>query len=237
MPINNTFDEDHFVALLEDAINKVKTEEDPMVLNKMKKLFKRTVPFTLRTYVAAYLAKQSCQGFKGGRSQHRQDGGARNSDRFQRRERPAATRRQEASSAPASTDARPAPRRVVIDQAYAATIFIGVGKNRRVYTRDLITLLMQECKLERDRIGRIRNQENYSFVELFKDDVDDVIATLNGYNYRGRPLTVSYARKKDEGDASQSDSQLDEMSPGQLGSASQDESRSVQDETAAPIQE
>ena len=37
---------------------------------------------------------------------------------------------------------------------------------------------MQVCKLDRERIGRIRNQENYSFVELFKDDVDDVIAEL-----------------------------------------------------------
>jgi 16S rRNA (guanine527-N7)-methyltransferase len=44
-------------------------------------------------------------------------------------------------------------------------------------------------------------------VELFKEDVDDVINTLNGYNYRGRSLTVSYARKKE--DDSTEDKQLD----------------------------
>lgn len=203
MPINNSFDEERFVAVLEEAISKVKTEEDPVLLTDMKKLFKKHVPFTLRTYVATYLAKQACQGFKGGSRYHsRSEGFSRGGERPARRERPFARRqdetRREAAAEAASSEPRPAPRRVTIDEEYAATVFIGIGKNRRVYTRDLITLLMQVCKLDRERIGRIRNQENYSFVELFKEDVDDVIATLNGYSYRGRTLTVSYARKKEE---------------------------------------
>lgn len=210
MPINNSFDEERFVAVLEEAINKVKTEEDPVLLTEMKKLFKKHVPFTLRTYVATYLAKQSFQGFRGGsRYSSRNEAFGRGSERGPRKERPDPRRRQEETrtAAEASITERPAPRRVTIDEEYAATVFIGIGKNRRVYTRDLITLLMQVCKLDRERIGRIRNQENYSFVELFKEDVDDVINTLNGYNYRGRSLTVSYARKKE--DDSTEDKQLD----------------------------
>ena len=66
MPSNNSFNEERFVAVLEEAINKVKTEEDPVLLTEMKKLFKKHVPFALRTYVAAYLAKQACQETKGG---------------------------------------------------------------------------------------------------------------------------------------------------------------------------
>ena len=215
MPINNTFDEERFIAVLEEAINKVKTEEDPDLLTEMKKLFKKHVPFSLRNYVAAYLAKQSYQGFKGGnRYQSRQEGYRGGASRGDRKERPLNQRRQNESRreaiSEASAEPRPAARRVTIDEEYAATVFIGIGKNRRVYTRDLITLLMQVCKLDRERIGRIRNQENYSFVELFKDDVDDVISTLNGYNFRGRNLTVSYARKKEEGFTSQDDVQQDE---------------------------
>ena len=41
MPNNNSFDEERFVAVLEEAISKVKTEEDPVVLTDMKKLFKK----------------------------------------------------------------------------------------------------------------------------------------------------------------------------------------------------
>lgn len=213
MPNNNSFDEERFVAVLEEAISKVKTEEDPVVLTDMKKLFKKHVPFTLRSYVAAYLAKQACQGFKGGsKYSSRTEGFTKGNDRGARKERPAPQRRheevrRESTPEPTVTE-RPAPRRVTIDEEYAATVFIGIGKNRRVYTRDLITLLMQVCKLDRERIGRIRNQENYSFVELFKEDVDDVINTLNGYNYRGRNLTVSYARKKEE-DSTEDTQQLD----------------------------
>lgn len=96
MPINNTFDEERFVAILEEAINKVKTEEDPVVLTEMKKLFKKHVPFTLRSYVAAYLASQSGQGFRGGnRYQGRQEGFRAGNDRGQRRERSYGQRRQE----------------------------------------------------------------------------------------------------------------------------------------------
>ena len=213
MPNNNSFDEERFVAVLEEAISKVKTEEDPVVLTDMKKLFKKHVPFTLRSYVAAYLAKQACQGFKGGsKYSSRTEGFTKGNDRGARKERTAPQRRheevrRESTPEPTVTE-RPAPRRVTIDEEYAATVFIGIGKNRRVYTRDLITLLMQVCKLDRERIGRIRNQENYSFVELFKEDVDDVINTLNGYNYRGRNLTVSYARKKEE-DSTEDPQQLD----------------------------
>lgn len=200
MPTNNSFDESRFIIVLEEAINKVKTEEDPVVLNEMKKLFKKHVPFTLRTYVAAYLAKQSGQGFRSNnRYQSRNDFFSRG-ERPPRRDRPSTPRRQETPTE-VTTSERPAPRRVSIDPEFAATIFIGIGKNRRVYTRDLITLLMQTCQLDRERIGHIRNQENYSFVELFKDDVDTVINTLNGYSYRGRNLTVSYARKKDVEDS------------------------------------
>lgn len=224
MPSNNSFDESRFVALLEDAISKVKTEEDPIVLTEMKKLFKKHVPFTLRTYVAAYLAKQASQGFRGGsRSQARYETGGRGGS--SRRERPLAQRRRELDGETAAVEPRPAPRRVTIDEEHAATIFIGIGKNRRVYTRDLITLLMQICKLDRERIGRIRNQENYSFVELFKEDVDDVIATLNGYSYKGRNLMVSYARKKDGEPA--------ENAPSNNGAVDQP---AAQEETPAPGQ-
>ena len=45
---DSAFDEARYSAFLQEAVNKVKTEEDPLVLNQMKKLFKKNVPFTLR---------------------------------------------------------------------------------------------------------------------------------------------------------------------------------------------
>jgi len=70
--------------------------------------------------------------------------------------------------------------RVQIDESLAATIFISIGRNRRVYPRDLVGLLVSVAGLDRDRIGDIRVLANYSFVQLFKDDTDKAIAALNG---------------------------------------------------------
>ena len=88
--------------------------------------------------------------------------------------------------------------RVQIDESLAATIFISIGRNRRVYPRDLVGLLVSVAGLDRDRIGDIRVLANYSFVQLFKDDTEKAIAALNGYDYRGRKLAVSFSRQKDD---------------------------------------
>ena len=60
-------------------------------------------------------------------------------------------------------------------------------------------LIASVSGLERERIGDIKVLDNYSFVQLYIEDADKVIASLNQYNFRGRPLTVSYSRKKEEG--------------------------------------
>ena len=61
MSTKNDFqiNEEQFIAFLEDVVSKVKTEEDPVILTEYKKIFKKVVPLTLRSYVGAYLAKKS----------------------------------------------------------------------------------------------------------------------------------------------------------------------------------
>ena len=182
MSTKNDFqiNEEQFIAFLEDAVLKVKTEEDPVVLTEYKKLFKKVVPLTLRSYVGAYLAKNALGGATGFR--HR-------------------TRRDKFSARNMNDEdgvSRPKTPRVVIDEADAATIFIGIGRNRHVFPRDLVGLIAQVVQLDRERIGSIKVLENYSFVQLYKEDADKVINTLNGYDYRGRKLAVSFSRKRED---------------------------------------
>ncbi|AEE16050.1 DbpA RNA binding domain-containing protein [Treponema brennaborense] len=209
----SSFDEERFTALLSDAVDRVKTEEDPVVLNELKKLFKKNVPFTLRMYVAAYLAKSGMSGMRGSYRNQRRDFANKPGELRGRRDSER-TRRDDASDSPrrdsepafrrsrhedgAAAEARQAPRRVTIDESLATTIFIGIGRNRRVFPRDLVGLLVQVAGLSRDRIGDIRTLDNYSFVQLFSEDAERVIESLNGYDYRGRKLSVSYSRKKED---------------------------------------
>ena len=186
-----SFEEQRFVEMLKNAVERVKNEEDPVELNQYKKLFKKNVPFTLRSYVAAYLAKNS--GFTGRREnfRNRRDG-FKGRGRYDQGEK---FFRQ---------DREPAPR-VVIDDELAATVFISIGRNRRVFPRDLISLIVQNSSVERSRIGDIRVLDNYSFVQLYAEDCDKVISSLDGLEYRGRKLSCSYSRKNDDAEVVASD--------------------------------
>ena len=191
MSTKNDFqiNEEQFIAFLEDAVLKVKTEEDPVVLTEYKKLFKKVVPLTLRSYVGAYLAKNALGGATGFRHRTRRD---KFSSRDRRHDNFARNMNDE------DCVSRPKTPRVVIDEADAATIFIGIGRNRHVFPRDLVGLIAQVVQLDRERIGSIKVLENYSFVQLYKEDADKVINTLNGYDYRGRKLAVSFSRKRED---------------------------------------
>ncbi len=156
MQNNRSVSEEQIQALLALAVEKVKSEEDPIVLNEYKKLFKKHVPFTLRNYVAAFLAKEMVSSGvsiagnsrrnmnKGGRFEkgNRKDS---KQDNYSKTERPPRPER----------DSTPAPR-VTIDEDKAATIFIGMGRNRGVYARDIIGLITQRASIERERIGDIK---------------------------------------------------------------------------------
>ena len=196
-------DKERVASFLKNALNKVMTEENPDLLNDLKKIFKRTIPFSKRMYVAAYLTKEMQGRFHGNPNARRNGGmGGRSGRNF--KDAPYGKpsydeRRGSAESFDELRDETHTPHpRVQIDESLAATIFISIGRNRRVYPRDLVGLLVSVAGLDRDRIGDIRVLANYSFVQLFKDDTEKAIAALNGYDYRGRKLAVSFSRQRDD---------------------------------------
>lgn len=78
------------------------------------------------------------------------------------------------------------------------TLFLSIGKNRRVYPRDLIQLLFAAGQVSKGDIGDIKILDNYSFVEIDEKIASDVISRLDGIQYRGRHLTVNFAKKRSE---------------------------------------
>ena len=192
---DSEIDMDSVAAFLQDAVEKVKTQENPDILTDLKKVFKKNVPFSLRNYVAAFLVKETVKHFHGAYRPRKDFRDNKNT----KRER---TVREQKPVAEVSSEERQVRSRVQIDPALAATIFISIGRNRRVFPRDLVGLLVGGAGLDRDRIGDIRVLANYSFVQLFSEDAEKAISVLNGYDYRGRKLAVSYSRQKaDEEDS------------------------------------
>lgn len=192
----NELNLDQVAAFLKNAVEKV--EANPEYYEELKKVFKKNVPLTRRSYVAAYLlqcAKGSIFRFNPART--REDFRNRREDT----RRPHFEDRREHTER--TTEPRERFQRVEIAPENAATVFVSIGRNRRVFARDLLGLFINEAGIERERIGNIKTLANYSFVELFKEDADKAISALNNFEWRGRKLAVSYSDKKDMAEISE----------------------------------
>lgn len=208
MGYNREFEinENQTADFLQNAVERVKTSENIETLTQLSKLFKKNVPLTLRKYVIALMLKESLKHYHS--FGKRNDRSERN-ERTDRRENRARTEYKskfhEKAAEPEAkieeiSEERPRHPRVEIPAEEAISIFISIGKNRRVYPRDLVGILIAVGGLDRERIGDIKVLANYSFVQLYKDDAQLAIDKLNGYDYRGRKLAVSYSRQKEEGE-------------------------------------
>ncbi|MCR4789736.1 MAG: DbpA RNA binding domain-containing protein [Treponemataceae bacterium] len=203
MPKKNLpVDADQLAALFRDAVQKVQMDEDPLELNEYRKIFKKNVPLHLRSYVAGYIATKLCNPSKGNFSQNNWK--KNKSEKNSRHERNSYSHDSQKETSVSEDVQEPKAKtpRVEIPEADAATIFVGIGRNRHVYPKDLVGMITQVCSIARDRIGSIKVLDNYSFVDLYKTDADNVIQILNGYEYRGRKLNVSYSKKRDDSEVS-----------------------------------
>lgn len=196
---DNEIDFDWIAEFLKASVQQVKTQEDVDTLIQLKKVFKKNVPFTLRGYLSAYLLKVATGNARRpfvprpGRENFDRENFSKDNYHARREEG-----RRDFDASSEGENRHESRQRVEIDPALATTIFIGIGRNRRVFPRDLVGLLISVANLDRDRIGDIRVLANYSFVQLFTEDAEKAINALNGYDYRGRKLSVSYSRQKDE---------------------------------------
>ena len=219
MAFNREFElnEGQLEDFLKNATEKVKTSENVDLLSDLNKLFKKNVPLTVRKYVIAYLLKEALKhyhSFGNRRDRFERNERVDRNDRNQRYNRQERNFRQEyhqeRTEAPAETtetaaaeEERPRHPRVEIPEDQATSIFISIGKNRRVYPRDLVGILIAIAGIDRERIGDIKVLANYSFVQLYTEDAQTAIDKLNGYDYRGRKLAVSYSRQKSDADATE----------------------------------
>jgi len=82
-----------------------------------------------------------------------------------------------------------------------------VGRSRRVFPREILWIIITKAATPREDIGDIRIFDNYSFVQVRDSAAEKIIETLNGIKFRGRPLTVNYAKSSKDEDV---DSEQDE---------------------------
>lgn len=76
-------------------------------------------------------------------------------------------------------------------------LFITIGRNRKVFPKNLIHLFTTRLNISRGAISNINILDNYSFIEIDSSLAQRAIDELSGTNYKGRKIAVNFARKKD----------------------------------------
>ncbi|MDR1858672.1 MAG: DbpA RNA binding domain-containing protein [Treponema sp.] len=198
------------------ALEHIKTEADPWLLAEYFSLFKKEVPLFHRSKVAAYLLMLCEQkGIRLDRPARRDipAGADRNARRPGGERRPAPQARDEGKG-----DAQRYP----LAEEESRRLFFSVGRSRRVFPREILGLINSKTAIPKEDIGAIRILDNYSFVQVRDTVAEQIIEALSGVSFRGRPLTVNYAKsRKDEensaaenGNGNEVYADEDESSPG-----------------------
>ena len=173
------FDPEEVKATIKSILKRVHEDEDPLELTAYKKFLKQNTSIFNRAYVAAYLLKYAEKTPGTGAAPAK--GRGRNS-------RKGADRSAPAKSARSGSSNQSDPNKL--------SIFVSIGRSRRVHSRDLITLFTSVDGIAQEDLGQVKVLDNYSFVEVDSAKAQDAIDKLNGQELRGRTLTVNFARKK-----------------------------------------
>lgn len=180
---------------LAEFLKKIHTEADPELLNAYRSLIRREVSWFKRSYLSAYLLML----FEGLQPRHP-------------RRRPG---RSGKSGAP--RESRGEMTHYPLADEDSIRLFINIGRNRKVFPRELLGLINAKTAISREDVGAIRILDNYSFIQVRIGSADKIIEALNGISFRGRTLAVNYARSRKEESAEADESELfDEEDPAVL---------------------
>jgi hypothetical protein len=172
--------EDVTAGKLQLLAAKVKVDSQPEELEALKKAFRKNVSFTQRANVTAFLLREYLQLNATKKS---------SSTSPDRKKAPITKKPVTPKPAKAPVKAREIPEG-------SRTIYINIGKMRRLYAKELSQVLIDKLEISKESIYSIRVHDKYSFVTLDADTAEKAIEVLNGIEIRGRVAAVSYSNKE-----------------------------------------
>jgi ATP-dependent RNA helicase DeaD len=202
-------DADVIVGSIDRVLRNLESSNQKEELVRLRSLIRRQVPLRKRPLFMAYLLKSMLPPSAGGVAQPAAAAAAPRA--FAGREAPAAPAGRGAPrrSAPAAVEPGKGPRgrfgrsvdvpRPPAEAGRGFTqLFVSIGRNRRVYARELAELFTEKLQLGANELGSVRVFDKYSFVDINPARADEAITRLSGSELKGRTITVNYAKKKEE---------------------------------------
>jgi hypothetical protein len=197
-----SINEDQIKKKIKEILKKIQSEVDPGLLTIYRSLIRKEISFFRRTYFGAYLLMLLDQGRIGKRASKSRSKSGRDETSPRKPSRPV--------SFPARADVQAEPNRSSLPEEESIRLFISTGRNRRVFLREILGLITANTSVSREDIGAVRILDNYSFVQVRRTVADTIIESLNGSMFRGRTLTVNFARTKKEEDSAGQGEKRDE---------------------------
>ncbi|MGE4584365.1 MAG: DbpA RNA binding domain-containing protein [Sphaerochaeta sp.] len=175
------------IGTIQLLAGKTKADPNPDELERLKKLIKKNVPFSLRGYFMAYLLREIAQANTPRRNSGRDSAKA---PRAKREAKPVQTEQPVAEKPQQKVrEEKPLPEG-------ARTLYLNIGKMKRLYAKELSQLLQTELEINREDIYSIRIHDKYSFISMSEENCEKAIAKLNGMDIKGRTASVSYSNKE-----------------------------------------
>ncbi|MGI9255942.1 MAG: DbpA RNA binding domain-containing protein [Salinispira sp.] len=89
------------------------------------------------------------------------------------------------------------PRRHVNSlNADMVSLFMSIGRSRRVSPSDIIRLITDKTDAQREDVGIIKILDNYSFIDVNTEHAEKIIENLNDIEFHGKSINVNYAKKR-----------------------------------------
>jgi hypothetical protein len=163
-------------------VAKLAVDSHPEELESLRKLFKKFVPFHRRGYFTAYLLRELLSDKK--TTGNQKSVAAQTPKTQEAAEKPQRPKRQSSRKQPVETPEG------------ARTLYLNIGKMRRLYAKELSQILQDKLGITRDDIFSIRVHDKYSFITLSQEHAEKAIEAINGMDIRGRTATITYSNKE-----------------------------------------
>ena len=183
-------EEDLLIGTIQVLAGKTKADPNPEELEQLKRLIKKNVPFMLRSYFMAYLLREVLNA----NSPKTRSTTAAAQQRTTKakpapKAAPQAEDKKQEKPQPKKREEKPLPEG-------AKTLYLNIGKMKRLYAKELSLLLQKELEITREDIFSLRIHDKYSFISMSEENCEKAIVKLTGMDIKGRTAAVSYSNKE-----------------------------------------
>lgn len=185
-------EQDVLIGKIKLLSGKTETDPNPEELESLRKLIKKNVPWRLRGYFMAYLLRELTKNNKQDNSQKAR---VQKNKPISKAKKTFADTNNEKIVKPINKEVAKPKKEKELPQG-AKTLYLNVGKMKKLYTRELSVLLQEKLNIKREDIYSIRVHDKYSFITMDEKNCEKAIEVLEGTDIKGRTASITYSKKK-----------------------------------------